>query len=156
LASLFYFFYSCFIFSFKSFFDIFKKSKNPKEKAISLLSGFLVSIFLFLITSIIYFFSLLTSISIRRASISRIYHKFNAHLTDLCVNRADKSECPRNESELEAFNPELYEELNSLTETEFIYSEEDDQVLWKVRFVDGYLTSGSAGMGYQSKYESKE
>jgi hypothetical protein len=74
----------------------------------------------------------------------------------LCVNRADKSECPRNESELKAFNPELYEELNSLTEIKFIYSEEDDQVLWKVRFSDGYLTSGSAGMGYQSKYESNK
>jgi hypothetical protein len=51
------------------------------------------------------------------------WHRFNGHLQDVCY-RADMSQCPRDVSQLVAFDPAAWESLKRCGEVEYWWSEE--------------------------------
>jgi hypothetical protein len=57
---------------------------------------------------------------------------FKSHLTNLCNERSTFAECPKNEQELRAFNPEKYDALKNCTDSEYFFSEKYGQ-LWLVK-----------------------
>lgn len=57
---------------------------------------------------------------------------FNQHLKELCLLRADTSECPKNEAELRAFNPDKYDLLLQCAEVEYSYNSTTKKVIWEI------------------------
>lgn len=66
---------------------------------------------------------------------------FNQHLKELCYLRADTSECPKDASELRAFNPQLYDKLGQCAELEYSFNQATGEVIWTA---DPYLKGYSA------------
>lgn len=65
--------------------------------------------------------------------------KFNQHLKDLCYLRTDTSECPKDASELRAFNPKLYDQLARCAELEYSFDQSSGMVIWNAYpYVHGY------------------
>lgn len=58
------------------------------------------------------------------------FNQINAHITELCVLREDSSQCPQNESEIQAYNQDLFDEITSCTNTQFVTN---DLAVWAVR-----------------------
>jgi hypothetical protein len=66
--------------------------------------------------------------------VARTYHTFHAHVANLCMEQADRSNCPKNEGDLKAFNPEAYESLQSCTEVQYSYNQTTGFYRWAARF----------------------
>lgn len=56
----------------------------------------------------------------------------NQHIKDLCYFREDKSECPKSEDELKAFNSKSYERLTYCADVKFEYDESIDNIKFNV------------------------
>ncbi len=63
----------------------------------------------------------------------RQYHHFNAHLKALCVESDDPSLCPRNLSQLKAFNPKLFRQITSCAPMEYSYDESTGHYRWVIK-----------------------
>lgn len=63
----------------------------------------------------------------------REYHHFNAHLKALCVESDDPSLCPRNLSQLKAFNPRLFRQISSCAPMEYTYDESSGHYQWVIK-----------------------
>lgn len=50
----------------------------------------------------------------------QVWHEFNAHLKDVCW-RVNQAECPKNEAELIAFNPEKYNRMEKCAKMNYWY-----------------------------------
>lgn len=63
----------------------------------------------------------------------REYHHFNAHLKALCVESDDPSLCPRNISQLRAFDPKLFRKISSCAPMEYRYDESTRHYQWVIK-----------------------
>lgn len=88
--------------------------------------------------------------------IARTYHSFHAHVANLCVDQEDRSNCPKNEGELKAFNPEAYQSLQACTDTQYEYSS-TGSYRWVARFnKDTVLASSSELSSSYNSYSLSE
>lgn len=83
--------------------------------------------------------------------IARTYHTFHAHVANLCMEQSDRSNCPKNEGDLRAFNPESYESLKSCTEVQYTYDGTTGYYRWAARFNKGnvFISSPEQFPSYQ-------
>jgi hypothetical protein len=63
-----------------------------------------------------------------------VFHEFNAHLKDVCSPSKNAAECPKNESELIAFNHDRFKVLHECAKTSYTYNSSTQQYTWIVRF----------------------
>ncbi len=63
-----------------------------------------------------------------------LFHDFNNHLKDVCM-RDGARECPQNESELQAFNPKKYADLQKCYKTKYWFDPKTGEYAWVIREV---------------------
>lgn len=74
----------------------------------------------------IYFFSVLREYFYREECVQVAadnFHYFHDHLTSLCVNREDLAECPKDASQLEAFNPQKWDAVQTCGQVQYSFDE---------------------------------
>lgn len=127
-------------------------SKKNKDSVDTLVSSFnmgaVPAIAFFMLISIV------TELFIKEpcnALIARTYHMFHAHVANLCVDQEDRSNCPKNEGELKAFNPTAYQSLQACTDTQYEYSP-TGSYRWVVRFNKDLVLASSSELS--SSYNS--
>lgn len=61
-------------------------------------------------------------------------HEFNAHLKATCIEAEDKSQCPLDESQLRAFNPQAYGRIEVCTKIAYRYRPETNEYWMLIRW----------------------
>lgn len=149
------------VFSFQSVIAI--KTLKQHKFAVKHLLSLIASPFLFIILTGLTILLLELSKEKCRQTVGETVSMFNGHLKELCRNREDKSECPKNVSQLIAFNPQQYKNMSLCTKSYYTFNAIDNSYSWIVFWsTDSYFESsskipGSEGFTYRSsKYIPSE
>jgi hypothetical protein len=107
-------------------------SNSPAGYPWSLLAGLLLFIVqAFVIAASFFFVLTLDSRCLGQRNDVMI---FTGHLKSLCVEQKGSGLCPKNESELRAFDPKRYKNLQRCARTSYAYEEGSGWFEWRVKF----------------------
>lgn len=128
-----------------------KRSSISVRKPINmLLESFLICV-LFPLIGIAMLVALILGQSHCDKGIQDSFHRFNAHLKDVCVEKFGSGECPKTENDLRSFNPAEYDFILQCTRMKYVYDAKTQTYTWMVRHNQSMLISHPnfyPGFGY--------
>lgn len=129
-----------FLFRFLSKRELIKSTKKIEKNTVttSLTVAFISQI---LFVGLVFFLVIVGETCSR--NISSNFDLFNAHLKDVCDERTNKAECPRNEYDLRQFWPQKYDEMTSCSMTFYEFDSKTQEHTLLVRFGDTVYISHS-------------
>lgn len=80
------------------------------------------------------------------------FHYFHDHLISLCVNRDDLAECPRDTSQLGAFNPKRWNRVNQCAHVTYSFDEKSQKYFFSLTS-NGITLSSSTEQGQDFTYQ---
>lgn len=92
-----------------------------------------MSMTLFLWGTVSLLFALLFEIFLpNTADMHKEFHFFNGHLKSLCQERENRAECPKNETQLQAFSPDRWQRLEKLGDPIYTFNQEEESYYFAV------------------------